>query len=158
MLGSSQALIDQVRAAAEATDEPAWQLPLETKRYRKLLDSDVADLKNVAGPYGGSITAAVFLSEFVGDIPWAHLDIAPVDEGRRRRVVALEGRHRLRHAPADRPGDELRGAELKSACCGPVRDPRRPQHVDLGGEGAGIRTAGRPDRRLDRRPPRTDGS
>ena len=53
-----------------------WQLPLETKRYRKLLDSDVADMKNVGGPYGGAITAAVFLSEFVGDVPWAHLDIA----------------------------------------------------------------------------------
>ena len=54
--------IDQVAAAAEATDEPVWQLPLETKRYRKLLDSDVADMKNVGGPYGGAITAAVFLS------------------------------------------------------------------------------------------------
>ena len=54
-----------------------WQLPLETKRYRKLLDSDVADLKNVGNQYGGAITAAVFLSEFVGDVPWAHLDIAP---------------------------------------------------------------------------------
>ena len=64
------------RAASEATDEPVWQLPLETKRYRKLLDSDVADMKNVGGPYGGAITAAVFLSEFVGDVPWAHLDIA----------------------------------------------------------------------------------
>jgi leucyl aminopeptidase len=77
VLGTNQGLIDQVRAAADSADEPAWQLPLETKRYRKLLDSDVADLKNVAGPYGGSITAAVFLSEFVGDVPWAHLDIAP---------------------------------------------------------------------------------
>ena len=77
VLGSNQALIDQVRAAADATDEPVWQLPLETKRYRKLLDSDVADLKNVGNQYGGTITAAVFLSEFVGDVPWAHLDIAP---------------------------------------------------------------------------------
>ena len=74
---TSQALVDQLRAASEATDEPIWQLPLETKRYRKLLDSDVADIKNVGGPYGGTITAAVFLSEFVGDVPWAHLDIAP---------------------------------------------------------------------------------
>ena len=63
-------------AASDATDEPVWQLPLEKKRYRKLLDSDIADLKNVGGPYGGAITAAVFLSEFVGDVPWAHLDIA----------------------------------------------------------------------------------
>jgi len=53
-----------------------WQLPLERTRYRKLLDSDIADLKNVGNQYGGAITAAVFLSEFVGDVPWAHLDIA----------------------------------------------------------------------------------
>ena len=59
-----------------AADEPVWQLPLERTRYRKLLDSDVADLKNVGGPQGGAIIAAVFLSEFVGDTPWAHLDIA----------------------------------------------------------------------------------
>src|SRR5262245_6722764 len=77
VLGSSQALIDQLRQASDVTDEPIWQLPLETKRYRKLLDSDVADIRNVAGPYGGARTAAVFLSEFGGDVPWAHLDIAP---------------------------------------------------------------------------------
>jgi leucyl aminopeptidase len=76
VLGNDQSLIDQVTAASTATDEPVWQLPLERKRYRKLLDSDVADVKNVGGPHGGAITAAVFLSEFVGDVPWAHLDIA----------------------------------------------------------------------------------
>ena len=77
VLGNNEALIDQVRAAAGSSDEPVWQLPLETKRYRKLLDSDVADLKNVGNQYGGAITAAVFLNDFVGDVPWAHLDIAP---------------------------------------------------------------------------------
>ena len=46
------------------------------KRYRKLLDSKSADMKNIGGPYGGTITASIFLSEFVGDVPWAHLDIA----------------------------------------------------------------------------------
>jgi leucyl aminopeptidase len=76
LLGNDQSLIDQVTAASVATDEPVWQLPLDRKRYRKLLDSDVADVKNVGGPHGGAITAAVFLSEFVGDVPWAHLDIA----------------------------------------------------------------------------------
>jgi leucyl aminopeptidase len=76
VFGNDQAWVDQVTAASTATDEPVWQLPLEKTRYRKLLDSDIADLKNVGGPYGGSITAAVFLSEFVGDVPWAHLDIA----------------------------------------------------------------------------------
>ena len=76
VFGNDQGLVEQVTAAASATDEPVWQLPLERKRYRKLLDSDVADVKNVGGPHGGAITAAVFLSEFVGDAPWAHLDIA----------------------------------------------------------------------------------
>jgi leucyl aminopeptidase len=76
VLGNDQSLIEQVTAASTATDEPVWQLPLEKKRYRKLLDSDVADVKNVGGPHGGAITAAVFLSEFVGELPWAHLDIA----------------------------------------------------------------------------------
>jgi leucyl aminopeptidase len=76
VLGTDQALVDQVKARADDVDEPVWQLPLETKRYRKLLDSVVADMKNIGGPYGGTITASIFLSEFVGDVPWAHLDIA----------------------------------------------------------------------------------
>ena len=79
LLGNDQGLIDQVRDRAAEVDEPVWQLPLEPK-YRKLLDSVVADMRNIGGPYGGAITAALFLSEFVGDVPWAHLDIAgPMD-------------------------------------------------------------------------------
>jgi leucyl aminopeptidase len=65
-----------LRAAADRTDEPIWQLPLASARYRKLLDSTVADMKNIGGPYGGTITASIFLSGFAGDVPWAHLDIA----------------------------------------------------------------------------------
>jgi leucyl aminopeptidase len=76
LLGNDESLVERVKAASAATDEPVWQLPLETSRYRKLLDSNVADMKNVGGPYGGTITAAIVLSEFVGEIPWAHLDIA----------------------------------------------------------------------------------
>ncbi len=76
VFGTSEALVTQVEAAATATDEPAWHLPRAKDKYRKLLDSDVADLKNVGGPYGGAIVAAIFLSEFVGDVSWAHLDIA----------------------------------------------------------------------------------
>jgi leucyl aminopeptidase len=84
-MGNDQAWLDDVLAAAERTDERTWQLPL-VDDYRKLLDSNVADLKNVGGPYGGAIIAALFLREFVGDVPWAHLDIAGVmdsdaDEG-----------------------------------------------------------------------------
>ncbi len=75
VMGNDQPFVDKVRAASAATDENVWQLPLE-KAYRKLLDSNVADMRNIGGPHGGAITAALFLSEFVGDVPWAHLDIA----------------------------------------------------------------------------------
>jgi leucyl aminopeptidase len=75
VMGNNQSFVDKVRAASATTDEPIWQLPLE-KGYRKLLDSNVADMRNIGGPYGGAITAALFLNEFVADVPWAHLDIA----------------------------------------------------------------------------------
>jgi leucyl aminopeptidase len=75
VMGTDQALVDQVGAAAAATDEPVWQLPLE-RRYRRELDSTTADLKNLGGANAGAITAALFLAEFVGDVPWAHIDIA----------------------------------------------------------------------------------
>jgi leucyl aminopeptidase len=75
VMGNDQALVDQVRAAADATDESVWQLPLD-KRYRGELDSTVADLRNLGGANAGAITAALFLAEFVGEVPWAHIDIA----------------------------------------------------------------------------------
>jgi leucyl aminopeptidase len=75
VLGNDQGWVEQVRAAGARTDEQVWQLPL-AREYRKLLDSNVADMKNVGGPYGGAITAALFLDEFTDGIPWAHLDIA----------------------------------------------------------------------------------
>jgi len=76
LLGTDQALVDQLKQRSADIDEPVWQLPLEKDRYRKLLDSVVADMRNIGGPYGGTITASIFLSEFTGDVPWAHLDIA----------------------------------------------------------------------------------
>jgi len=76
VIGSDDDLIEQVESSSAAVDEPVWHLPLADDRYRKLLDSVVADMKNVGGPYAGATTAAIFLSEFVGDVPWAHLDIA----------------------------------------------------------------------------------
>jgi leucyl aminopeptidase len=75
VLGNNQPFVDRVKDAALDVDEQVWQLPLE-QSYRKLIDSNVADMKNVGGPYGGAILAALFLNEFVGDTPWAHLDIA----------------------------------------------------------------------------------
>jgi leucyl aminopeptidase len=75
VLGNNAPLIEQVVAAAKATGEPVWQLPLE-HRYRDQLHSEIADLTNMGGVNAGSITAALFLEEFVGSVPWAHVDIA----------------------------------------------------------------------------------
>ncbi len=80
VLGNHQVLADRVLAAAQATDEAMWPLPLP-EYLRKTLDSEVADLRNIGtGSSGGALTAAIFLREFVDDIPWVHLDIAgPAD-------------------------------------------------------------------------------
>ncbi|MEJ5254347.1 MAG: leucyl aminopeptidase [Acidimicrobiales bacterium] len=79
LLGNDQHWIDEVRSAAERVGERVWQLPMPDD-YRPRLDSDVADLRNISKTKdAGTITAALFLREFVGEgIPWAHLDIAGV--------------------------------------------------------------------------------
>jgi leucyl aminopeptidase len=64
----------QVKAASDRTDESVWRMPLD-KRYRKQIDSAIADLRNMGDAQPGSITAALYLEEFVDGIPWAHLDI-----------------------------------------------------------------------------------
>jgi leucyl aminopeptidase len=61
--------------ATEQSGERFWRLPLEDE-YRESIVSQIGDIKNTGGRYGGSITAAMFLKEFVGDTPWLHLDIA----------------------------------------------------------------------------------
>ena len=75
VFGNDQPTVDLVRAASAAVDESVWQLPLEQK-YRKQLDSEIADIANLGGPFAGATTAALFLEHFVGKTPWAHLDIA----------------------------------------------------------------------------------
>jgi leucyl aminopeptidase len=75
VVGNHQPLVDQLNDASKRTDELIWQMPLH-QGYRKLLDSNVADMRNIGGPYAGVTTSSLFLSEFVGDVPWAHLDIA----------------------------------------------------------------------------------
>lgn len=75
VFGTDDALVDQVRAAGTATDEQVWPMPLH-RPYRRMLNSNVADMSNMAYGDGGAITAALFLAEFVGDVPWAHVDIA----------------------------------------------------------------------------------
>ena len=76
VMGTDRQLIDKVIAAGRSAGEPTWELPLHAP-YRKQLDSEVADLKNVTGnPAASSIMAGLFLKEFAGEGPWAHLDIA----------------------------------------------------------------------------------
>jgi leucyl aminopeptidase len=75
VMGNDDGWVEQVRDAAGRADERVWPLPLPAD-YRRLLDSDVADMRNVGGPYAGALTAGLFLKEFVGTVPWAHIDIA----------------------------------------------------------------------------------
>lgn len=74
-LFGTESAVNRVAEAAEAAGERVWRMPLPAD-YRKNIDSDVADMKNTGPRYGGAINAALLLKEFVGDIPWAHLDIA----------------------------------------------------------------------------------
>ena len=60
--------------------------------YRKSIDSDIADIKNISGSrYGGAITAAIFLAEYAGDGPWAHLDIAGPARSRETAGADVKG-------------------------------------------------------------------
>ena len=90
LLGTDEELIAELLAAGERSGERCWRLPL-WKEYRKQLDSDVADLKNIGGGEGGTITAAAFLREFVGDVKWAHLDIAGTAYGKKPKSYQRKG-------------------------------------------------------------------
>ena len=75
VMGNDSDLIDEVLEAGETTGQRCWELPLWDE-YRKQLDSTTADLQNIGGREGSSVTAGCFLAEFVGDAKWVHLDIA----------------------------------------------------------------------------------
>ena len=72
---NDQPWCDKVLAAAQAAGEDIWQLPM-FGMYDDLIKSEVADIRNVGGKWGGAITAAKFLERFVKGKPWVHLDIA----------------------------------------------------------------------------------
>jgi leucyl aminopeptidase len=76
VMSNDEAWSQRVLAAAEQAGEKAWPLPM-FPHYGELIKSKVADIKNTGGTrYGGAITAAKFLEEFVDDVPWVHIDIA----------------------------------------------------------------------------------
>ncbi len=75
LFANADDLAADLLAAGERALDPCWRLPLDDE-YAEGLKSNFADMGNVAGRAGGAITAAKFLQKFVGDMPWAHLDIA----------------------------------------------------------------------------------
>ena len=77
LMGTDEQLVKSLLEAGKASGERCWELPLWPE-YKKQIDSTVADVKNTGGRPAGTITAAAFLQQFIGDYPWAHLDIAGV--------------------------------------------------------------------------------
>jgi leucyl aminopeptidase len=75
LMGTDQALVDRLIRAGQISGERVWQFPMWDE-YHQMVKSEIADLKNLAGRPAGSITAGTFLAAFVGDYPFAHIDIA----------------------------------------------------------------------------------
>ncbi len=90
MLGNDDALKADLKKAGEQAGERVWEMPL-WEEYFEQLKSDVADMRNIGGRGGGMITAGMFLSKFVGDCPWVHLDIASTDWSSSERPYISKG-------------------------------------------------------------------
>ena len=90
LFSNNDELSTRIADAGYATGEKVWRLPL-TPAYDKMIDSDIADMKNIGGRLAGSITAAQFLQRFVNKVPWAHLDIAGTALAEEARGVTPKG-------------------------------------------------------------------
>ena len=77
MFSNNDQLCDRLSSAGDQVSEKVWRMPMGDA-YDKMINSQVADMQNIGGRGGGSITAAQLLQRFVGKTPWAHLDIAGV--------------------------------------------------------------------------------
>jgi leucyl aminopeptidase len=103
LFANDQKLADEIREAADDAWDRVWQMPL-WEEYQEQLRSNFADMANIGGRPGGSITAASFLARFTRKLRWAHLDIAGTawksgrDKGSTGRPVPLLVRYALRHA------------------------------------------------------------
>ena len=75
LFGNDRGLVDKVLRAAQKTGEKMWHMPMPDE-YKEQIESEIADVKNTGNRYGGAITAALFLAEFVDDTPWVHIDMA----------------------------------------------------------------------------------
>ncbi len=90
LFSNDDALSEKLFAAGQATGERVWRMPLD-EAYDKQIKSDIADMKNVGGRPGGSITAAQFIQRFVNGKPWAHLDIAGMAWSTKDTAVVPKG-------------------------------------------------------------------
>ena len=139
VLGNSPDLVAQLRAAGDAVDEPLWELPL-VRQYRRQIDSKIADIKNMGGENAGTITAGLFLEDFVdGHAVRASRHLRSDGDGSRRRL-APDRRDRLQHPP---PGHLRHRVPQARSLTTPAprirRDPSRmtemtaaPEHTALG--------------------------
>ena len=123
MFSNNDALASALHAAGEVAQDPCWRMPLDDD-YAEGLKSNFADMGNVAGRAGGSITAAKFLQKYVGEMPWAHLDIAGTawkggaSKGATGRPVGLLIHYLLGQAqvaqPARKPATAKRAPRAKA--------------------------------------------
>jgi leucyl aminopeptidase len=90
MLGNDDTLKADLRKAGDHAGERVWEMPLWDE-YFEQLKSDVADMRNIGGRGAGMITAGMFLSKFVGEHPWVHLDIASTDWSSAERPCIPKG-------------------------------------------------------------------
>jgi leucyl aminopeptidase len=90
IFGNSQELVDKVIKAGAEAGERLWQMPMY-EEYKEQNKSEVADIKNSGGRWGGAITAAQFLAEFVDDIPWTHIDIAGTARSEKEHGYTVKG-------------------------------------------------------------------
>jgi len=87
---NNQDLANRVLSAGNEAGEYIWQMPMFDE-YKEQNKSDVADIKNTGGRWGGAITAAKFLAEFAEDTPWVHLDIAGTSMTEKERTYTVKG-------------------------------------------------------------------
>jgi leucyl aminopeptidase len=87
---NNQALVDKLIASGKEVGERAWQFPM-FEEYGEMIKSDIADIQNTGAKYAGAITAAKFLSEFVDDTPWVHMDIAGTSDTDKDKGYLVKG-------------------------------------------------------------------
>lgn len=93
VMGNNQKLVDNILNCSKIVGEKMWQLPLD-EELKQEIESPIADVKNVGSRWGGAITAALFLENFVSNTPWVHIDIAGptyLDKGNKWYPVGASG-------------------------------------------------------------------